>query len=543
MIPVALVVVALLAAAILAPDAPARPVTAAPVSDGDGLELKSNERSPLAGLTLESLQASFRADAATRRKLVARLLTARREDAEKLHAWLHRPSGVPANDYKAVLRAIGAAVPNRAGRFESEEQRPRAAKKQRARVEVDWLEALLSLDATKLRSGLARAHSEATLSVALMRALVKSRHPEAAISILRFGYRHAHAFRDETGSQIRALGVYAVPGLVRAIAIRDPEAHKMTRYAAYQLDRIDCVRPDRALKQGDLELRAEILHAYGEVRTPTAVSAVLSYADDSSELVRRAARWAMLRYVSGRPPKAVKRKLKLPGGRETDRARALYLTYRQLATFALVQQLAEELTGAREGREVEAKRKALAEELEPRYLAEQLFRLYDERREKAQRDELARAMAASRTGSLDQAIARFDAILAAHPFHPERASMAPFYFRKGRELLASGKLNEAQAILTKAIHLDPDAGFVREARARRALAEALADRQLTSESEWKLRAALRLQPGLEQARIALRAYERRQQNRLWLAGGVGGGIAMVLLLGLTFVRRRLFPAR
>jgi hypothetical protein len=541
-IPVALLVVAVLAAAILAPDAPARPVAAAPASDGEGLELKSNERSPLAGLTLESLQASFRADAGTRRKLVARLLTARREDAEQLHAWLHRPSGVPASDYKAVLRAIGAAVPNRAGRFESEEQRPRTAKK-RALVEVDWLEALLALDAGKLRSGLARAHSEATFSVALMRALVKTRHPEAAISILRFGYRHAHAFRDETGTQIRALGAYAVPGLVRAIAIRDPDAHKMTRYAAYQLDRIDCVRPDRALKQGDLELRAEILHAYGEVRTPTAVSAVLSYTDDPSELVRRAARWAMLRYVSGRPPKAVKRKLKLPGGKETDRARALYLTYRQLATFALVQQLAEELTGAREGREVEAKRKALAEELEPRYLAEQLFRLYDERREKAQRDELARAMAASKTGSLDQAITRFDGILAAHPFHPERASMAPFYFRKGRELLASGKLNEAQAILTKAIHLDPGAAFVREARARRDLAGALADRQLTSESEWKLRAALRLQPGLEQARIALRAYERRQQQRLWLAGGVGGGVAMVLLLGLTFVRRRLFPPR
>jgi hypothetical protein len=502
------------------------------------LALKRATRSPLAGLTLAGLEKGFRGEPAERRKLARRLLSATGEDAGQLHEWLHRATGVPAMDYKAVLRMIGASVPNRAGRFPSEE--PSRGAKAPSATEVDWLEALLELDPAKLR-GLRRAHSEATLSVALMRALVKTRHPEAAISILRFGYRHASAFRDESGTQLRALGPYAVPGLLRAIAIRDPEAHKMTRYASYQLDRIDCARPDRALKQGDPELRAEILHAYGEVRTPTAVSAVLSYTDDSSEKVRRAARWAMLRYVSGRPPKAVKRKLKLPGGRETDRARALYLTYRQLAAFALVQRLAEELCGAREGREVEAQRKALAEELEPRYLAERLFKHNDERREQVQRDELARAMAASKTGSLDQAIRRFDRILAAHPFHPERAAMAPFYFRKGRELLASGKLAEAESLLTKAIHLDPEAGFVREARARRALAEALSDRRMTSESEWKLRAALKLQPGLEQARIALRAYERRQQHRLWLAGGVGGGVAMVLLLGVVWVRRRVFP--
>jgi len=60
---------------------------------------------------------------------------------------------------------------------------------------------------------------------------------------------------------------------------------------------------------------------------------------------------------------------------------------------------------------------------------------------------------------------------------------------------------------------------------------------MSAESEWKLRRALALSKGgLEQARLALRAYDRKQQQRLWIAGGVGGALALVLIVGLALLR-------
>jgi tetratricopeptide (TPR) repeat protein len=484
--------------------------------------------SKLADLTLEGLQQSFlNGDAAKMTALAKRLQQATTDDAERLHHWLHRRTGVGAEAYKNVLRAIGAAVPNKLGRFSTSDK------------EFDWLEALIKLPDRKLGSpSLRRARAEAALSVALARALAVSRHPEAALSLLRFAYRHQGAFRDEAGRQIRALGPHAVPGLLRAAALKDAEAHKMVRYAAYQLDRIDCARPDRALRQADPDLRVEILHAYGETRSPAAVSAVLSYSNDTVEAVRRAARWAMLRYVSGRPPKVVKRKIKLPGGKVSDKERALYLTYRQLASHALLDRLTTDLTGLSEGKKYVAEKKTLAEEAEPRYLAERLFARFDERREEAHREEFRSALQLAEKGDLDGALARLDRILAVEPYHGQRGAMAPLYFNRGRNALAAGRLEEAQTYFTKAVHLDPGAEFVREAKARRSLAEALADRSMSTESEWKLRAALRQEPGLRQATLALAAYERRQQLRLWWASGIGGGIALSLIFGLTLLRRR-----
>jgi hypothetical protein len=460
---------------------------------------------------------------------VKRILLPGASDAATLHAFLHRSTGVPAEDYKSVLRSMGAAVPNRAGRFASPE----------GDKDFDWLTALLAIEPSSLRPILRVALAESTLSVAIMRALAATRHPDASLSLLRFAYRHRGAFRDECGNQIRVLGAHAVPGLLRAGSVKDPEAYKMTRYAAYQLDRIDCARPDRALKQSDLELRAEILHAYGEVRAPTAVPVVLSHSDDPSDKVRRSARWAMLRYVSGRPPKAVKRKLKLPGGRESDRAKALYLTYRQLATLALVQRLAEVLAGADAGARYDSARKSLLEESEPRFLAERLFAFFDKNREEKQNKQFELALEMAKKGELDDAILRFDQILGAHPFHPRRDIMAPFYYARARALLTGGHLLDSQILFTKALHLDPTAAFAKEANARRAFAEAVSDRDMSVESEWKLRRALSLSPQFEQARLALRSYERKLQQRLWVAGGVGGVIALGLLVGVAFIRRRL----
>ena len=467
-----------------------------------------------------------------RRKLALRkLMTAGRGDAPQLHRWLHGPTDVPAPDIKSVLRELGVAVPTRQGRFNGKAKH----------ADRDWLDGLLGLDPKRLSPALRAALDQSLLSVALLRALAATRHQDASMSLTRFGFRHAGAFRDECGKQIRAMGIHAVPGLLRARALKDPQAFKMVRYAKYQLDRMDFNRAQRCLRKAPPRLRAEILHAYGEVRDPSAVSAVVEQTDSADDRVRHAARWAILRFVSGRPPLAVKRKLKLAGGRETQRARSLYLTYRQLATHALARRLVKEL--ATKSKSPDELKKQLMSENEPRYLAEKLFAHFDRRRQRARHQEIASALELARKGDLKQALTAFDGILAANPQHPGRREMAPFYYQSGLSALEAGRLRKAHLLLSKAMHLDPRASFRKAARARCLLVEVYLDRNLPElQRQWKLQQALALAPDLRDARLALDRVHKKQQQRLFMAGGVGGGAALCLLLGLALVWRRFGPS-
>ncbi len=462
-----------------------------------------------------------------RKGVIEHLMGAGRGDAPALHDFLHQTTPVPPADIKAVLRSIDAAVPDRHGRFSAKVKAP----------DLDWMEALLKVKPDRLSPGLRKALDHCVLSVALIRALAATKHHDAPVSLIRFGFRHDGAYRDQCGMKIRAMGIHAVPGLLRARALKDPQAFKMVRYASYQMDRMDFNRADRCLRKAPPDLRAEILHAYGEIRDPGAVAAVLKETDSQVDKVRQAARWAILRYVSGRRPRVVKRKLKLSRGRETQKARLLYLTYRQLATHALATALAKET--ARAGEPLDEAKRALIREHEPRYLAEKLFSRYDRRRHRARRKEVRAALALGKKGDLERALDSFDRILAASPDHPSREEMAPHYYAAGIRLMKAGRLKDAYLNLSKAAHLTPAARFVDDARARCLLAEVLMDRQMPAlHREWKLRRALDLSPGLEDARLALKRVHNKQRQRLFIAGGMGGGVVLSLLLGIVLLWRR-----
>jgi tetratricopeptide (TPR) repeat protein len=526
---VAAVALSLVASAVIAPDSPANPKASPPPSlDGSRLLLRGASK---AVLDVEKLRSELGSkDPARRREAAGQFLQSAREDAPQLHDLLHRTTRVSPLEYRAVLKLIGAQLPDQKGRFKTgsadESEGP------------DWLEALLGVDKEKLRPFLRTAYEETLLSVVLLRALASTKHQDAAVSILRFAYRHRGAFRDECGRQIRAMGPFAVPGLLRIRALKDPEVYKMVRYAAYQLDRLDCARPDRALKQADLDLQAEILHSYGEVRDPSAVGVILSLVDSPNEKVRLASRWAILRYVSGRPPKAVKRKLKLAGGKTTDQARALYLTYRELAAHALVASLAELQTGKNEGKVFDQARKQLADEDEPRFVAEKLFAEHDKKRVHERIQGFDEALALSRRGKLDEAIQTLDKILAADPYHPSRHEMAPLYLKKGMEVEKAGKLEEAVALYTKSIHLSPTGARSKEARIRRALVEALLDGGMKRESQFQLKRALAAGESLGRARALLLEVEKKQSHRVLVVLVLALGATLTALVGLTFLRRR-----
>jgi tetratricopeptide (TPR) repeat protein len=230
----------------------------------------------------------------------------------------------------------------------------------------------------------------------------------------------------------------------------------------------------------------------------------------------------MLRYVSGRPPRVVKGRLKLPGGKQTGE-RALYLTYRQLAFHTIVDRLAGELSG---DEPVAAIKRSLREEGEPRHLAERLFRLMDRKRAQVRREAVDQAFALARKGKLDQALQAFDKLLAADPFHSRREEIAGFFFRRGRELHQVGKNKRALRLLTKALHLAPEGSHAASARAYRSAAEAAAPSPEPSHRVTALPASLR-------------EIDARNRRGALVAGIIACVLALALLAGLKLLRGRL----
>jgi hypothetical protein len=330
---------------------------------------------------------------------------------------------------------------------------------------VDWLEALARLDlsADELTRDLdakeaAAARAEALMRVALLRAIAGAGttgtggQREAVYPLFDYAFVSEGLFRDECGRVIRSMGSYAVPSLIRIYNNRQRTNAKMRRYASYQLDRMDRLRPSKAVASAPDDLtRAEILHAYGDARALDAVDAVLGQVDAASHRVRREARWAWLRYVDGPPPPpSPKRKRKLPGGAEEAEEKEDYLNYREMATLA-IQKLMTELDGQAPDPKLSAKQ-----------LTDRLLAHYDRRREAEYGQLFDKARAQEEAGDLAGAVDSFGWILANQPDHHRRAEMARVFGRLGQQLAEEGedrgdegRTSRALGLLRQALALDP----------------------------------------------------------------------------------------
>ncbi|MBW2730883.1 MAG: hypothetical protein JRH20_00735 [Deltaproteobacteria bacterium] len=528
-------------------DAPASPAQSHHKRGAQGANLTldnpfEQERPTLTDSQLRRTRAALaNADKNGHKKALREILAAQPADLPLLHRALLRRTKVSAANFKRVLRRIGAAVPDRHGRFSS------PVKGKDAKKETDWLEALSVLDPASLPEKLVLARQEALYSVVLTRALVATGRSEAGSTILLFAYRHGEAFRDQCGRALRAMGSAAVPSLARAPLLKHPLTYRIARYASYQLDRLNRSRPELALANADPSLQVEMLHAYGEARTLAAVAAVVAHMDDSNGEVRRAARWAALRYVSGRPPRAAKRQLKLAGGKKTERARSLYLTYRQLARHELAARLATlEIKAGRAKGQVDAVAETLRREHDGIALAEKLSVATDERRAQAQRQRYEVALKLARTGRRKTAVAQLDRLLALQPEGSERGEIARIYLREGEAqlgLCAEGdRACHARAALAlgKALALlAPNAASFRRAEAMRLIAEA--GRDEGSGRRWRLERALMLDPGSELAQKRIDDLRHQHRSSMKVAMSAAGGTSLAALLLLVFWRRRRTP--
>ncbi len=316
---------------------------------------------------------------------------------------------------------------------------------------VDWLVGLAELDVASepLVQGFAadevnKTRAELLLKVALLRALsAAGQHGsrDAVYPVFEQAFVRDGVLRDECGRMIRAMGSPAIPGLVRIYNNRSRSNYKMRRYASYQLDRMDRLRPSKAIASASDDLvRADIIHAYGEVLAIDAVEAVLEQVSARSRRVRREARWAWLRYVDGPPPPPPpKRKRKLPGGKEEAEEKEDYLSYRELATLAL-RRTHKTVFGNEPSEKLSAKQ-----------LTDELFAYYDKQEESLFAKLFASAEEHLAAGRPERAVAEFGWILANQPDHPRRADMAAAFRKYGLQVAADAESKNDDGLRSQAL--------------------------------------------------------------------------------------------
>lgn len=408
---------------------------------------------------------------------------------------------------------------------------------------VDWLVALAELDlADPFLQPLAPAdlravRTELLLRVALLRAIAsagKQGNRDAVYQVFQFAFVRDGLFRDEVGRTLRGMGSYAVPGLIRIYNNRTRANAKMRRYASYQLDRMDRLRPSKAIATApDDVVRADIIHAYGEVQALDAVEAVLEQVDASSHRVRREARWAWRRYVDGpEPPAAPKRKRKLPGGKEENEEKEDYLNYREMAVLAL-------------GRTFQT---IWNQDPDPKLsasqLTDQLFAHYDKHREEQYEQLFASATSHAAAGDLEKAVSEFAWILANQPDHPRRADMADAFRRYGEQLAQSGSpdgLSRGLGLMRQALALAPGQPGADKLRGQIHLLDGKQAQSRGGDGRTDFALAVQADPGLTEARQALLSVTPRpsyKRQGLWVLLVSALTVALLSLL----LWRRLRPA-
>ena len=398
------------------------------------------------------------------------------------------------------------------------------------------VEAAAPPPAPPTRAELETARAEALATVKTIRAIAASRRLDAVDPIFKLAFQYDGVFRDECGRAIRSMDSYAIPRLIELV--HQPNAGKQSlakqrRYAAYQLDRMDRQRPQKAISTApDDAVRAEIIHAYGDTRALDAVEAVLGQVDSPSHRVRREARWAWLRYVTGKaPPPAPMRKRKLPGGKEEAEEKPDYLTYREIATLALQKELSA-INNAPVDPNASAKE-----------LTDELFAYYDQKRAAEWDTEFAAARATEERGDLRGATDQYGWILAHDPTYARRGEMAHAFARYGDSLRDQGEVPRALGYWREAIDLAPDGPDARYAGARVALYDGLAALARGDADVSAFRRALALDPSLGAAHAALARAEHRVLRRRLLRGAVALGGSLGIVLALWLLWRRTGPPK
>ncbi|MEJ7603511.1 MAG: tetratricopeptide repeat protein [Kofleriaceae bacterium] len=473
-------------------------------------------------------------DRAARKAAIAELEQVAPSAVDAIGEWLARPRTVGAPDpRRAALLSINAAVPDKDGKFTALRQ---SSIEKRADDKFDWLPPLLALDPATPGVG------EAIGDISAIRALAATKEIRAAQLVFDTAFGDTIIYRDECGRYLRKMAPYSIPALTRESQRR---AGDRKRYATFQLERLDRQEANKALgaATGNEALLIAILDAFRETKHREAVHAVWTKVDDNLPRVREAARQAWLGYITGPPPPpAPKKKLQLPGGKETKKPKPLWLTYRELAdnelrntsnTLLHTDYVIEDPSLDDNDRPDKAQTIDLAA------VTKQLFAYFDGERAKRDGALWTQAKVFATTGELAKATSLLDRLIAANPERPEHAEMAEVYFNWARKLEQEGKWGEASAAYSKAHGIDPKGGNATQALAAHHFMLGKALEAQGKDGGADFRRAVALVPDYAPAKTAAdRVGGSRPVWMLYAAVGAGG-LAMVLFAAAMMRRRRL----
>lgn len=412
-----------------------------------------------------------------------RVAAASPETWPQIRAALLAERKAPKGDYRSLLDAIGGDVPNRYGHF------ARAWKKAHGfsvKLSQDWFEDLLMLPPGRISSGLRPVYRDCVAQTALLRAASKIAKDEPTLTgdivatLLDTAYIHTGTFRDEVGRALTGIGDEAIAHLLVQSQlpekVRDETAVPVRRaqYATHQLDRMDRLHPARATDavREDPRRLAMVLNAYGTVRPGEAADVLLDYVDAGNPTIRAAARASFAAFVTGPPPAASHRKIRLLGGATTN-ARS-HLTYRQRAALAVRQRLAMDAPELVE-EECDTRREDgsfdLQCEAQPDRHAQAYFTWLDERRQTRDQEALADALAET---DVQLRVNRLDRLLVGNPELSVGPKLVPVYCEAADAARDEGNMARAGQLLRKAARLadriSPEHG--QELRVQALLAEA-----------------------------------------------------------------------
>jgi hypothetical protein len=382
-------------------------------------------------------------------------------------------------EYKHVLATIGGDVPNRYGTFDLHWKKAHGYS---VKLSEDWYEDLLAVEPGRISKALQPVFRETLLTSALLQAAPRiaqadpHRTAEIVDTLLTTAYVHEGTFRDEVGRSIDALGDAAVPWLMQHSVVPDDAKEgsmeeRRASYAAYCLDRMDRLHPQRAIEAvaDDRRLLAAVLRNYALTRDGDAAPHLLTWIDSDAPGVRRAAREAFEAYVTGPLPKLRRKAIRLFGGNTTEKVAELgYREHARLAIRDLLSKQAPELLEPEcrlflPGHVVDETCERQPERLFRAYVAQ-----LDQRRA-SRRDALITTALAQSDHEVGAAM--LDGLLSDGSVPADPSLIAPYYGEVAATLADRGERARAAQLLRKSAMLIAD---LEPARARELTVDALA---------------------------------------------------------------------
>jgi tetratricopeptide (TPR) repeat protein len=374
---------------------------------------------------------------------------------------------------RILLARLKIELPGPTGWFNIPKLKPG----EKSPAEQDMLAALIAQPAPA-DLGRRQAYVALLEGMCILRGLGAMRDLRLAEPLVRFTFApYGITFRWEVVRAIRGLGGYAIPGLLKLsrLRVRDWKKQRtrflVRRFSFHLLTTMQEANPDHALGVADKRLKLLLLAAYGRFRDAEAVVAIIRLTDHADPDLRRAARQGLRAYFKGPSPRARVRRLKLPGGQESDRMQKLYLSFRERAIVETRKEL-ERLTSGRYDRSIPGKA-----------LGRLLFAKQDERRANRWGRRLDEALQKYRQGDVAGAITAVDEILRNAPHFAGRAKLFPVLVTRAEALTLEGRLVQAATLYERAALLLPgDVGPADRRRRRIALADATYLRALQHEA-------------------------------------------------------------